>query len=509
MHNDCVMSRRGWFSPRGSASFDALLALIAAFLAVYFAVMWHMASVQHAQPGKSQPAAQTARASSEQAGMAARDARIASLEQQLEESTRATDELRRSVETLKAHSQARLTNAAAETAAGTAGAVKEAPAKEGTAAETRVEETGKDGRTVDELVGELKRKDKTIEDLGRKLDEALRQIEDLKKRLELMPILSKAGATRGAAPEAAQRGKAPKVATRGEAPEAAQRGEALAGDAVSGVDAPERTMPGISTPDRPTGQEREAAQAGAESDDEIREQLMRDAQRYIRPGGEQSLQARFVKRIPPTVAEGGTVIGSIRTVPTVAEGGTVIGPIRTVPTVAEGGAVVEPAVDEGGIAVEPGAHSAPRAYEPSRQFVVAEDAVARRRASHAFLEGGWLGGMCRGGLRILCAPALIPYGFAAGCATPFSADREMGGATNEAAYAAAGVIAAPATLTANVGSSAGGCAFETLSGVMDLCTLGFYGVHEQAFRDPWDCRPSVVQLLDPGDAALTPVQSRP
>ncbi|NLF40271.1 hypothetical protein GX586_12555 [bacterium] len=472
MHTCSSLSRNGLTRARGSASFDALLALIAAFLAVYFAVMWHMASAQHAHPGKSQPAAQTARASAEQAGLAARDARIASLEQQLEESTRATAELRRSVESLKEQAAATLTNAA-KAAASQAGAVKEEPGSEGNAAE------------------ELGKKDKIIEELGRKLDEALRQIEDLKKRLELMPILSKAGATRGAAPKVGQ------------------RGETIAGDAASGVDAPGRTMPGISTPGRSTGQEREAAQAGAGSDDEIREQLMRNAQRYIRPGGEQPLQARFVKRVPPTVAEGGTVIDSIRTVPTVAEGGTVIGPIRTVPTVAEGAAVVEPAVDEGGIVVEPSAHSAPRAYEPSRQFVVAEDAVARRRASHAFLEGGWLGGMCRGGLRILCAPALIPYGFAAGCATPFSADREMGGATNDAAYAAAGVIAAPAAMTANVGSSAGGCAFETISGVMDLCTLGFYGVHEQAFRDPWDCRPSVVQLLDPGDAASTPVQSRP
>ena len=113
----------------------------------------------------------------------------------------------------------------------------------------------------------------------------------------------------------------------------------------------------------------------------------------------------------------------------------------------------------------------------------------------AFLEQDGLAGMCRGGYRIVCAPALIPYTFALGLSVPFRSDPEMGGTTNYVWYAAAQTVAGPAAVAANTVSGAGGCCFEVLSGVADIVSLGYFGVRDREHRAPIDYRPYLLQLI--------------
>ena len=118
-----------------------------------------------------------------------------------------------------------------------------------------------------------------------------------------------------------------------------------------------------------------------------------------------------------------------------------------------------------------------------------------RRAPTSWLERRWLGGMCHGGLRLVTAPVLVPYGVVRGVTSPFWSDPEMGGDTNYALFAAAQTVVAPLALTWHSVVGAGTCGGDTLRGCGDIVTLGHYGVIEEQFVSTRDYRPYLLQLL--------------
>jgi hypothetical protein len=111
------------------------------------------------------------------------------------------------------------------------------------------------------------------------------------------------------------------------------------------------------------------------------------------------------------------------------------------------------------------------------------------------LDGPWLGGMVRGGTRLVCAPILVPYGVYSGFAVPFEADPRYGNATNYAVHVAAHTLLAPLTIAFNSAAGAGGCAVDALRGCADVCTFGWYGMVERPYDEPYDTRPYIAQVM--------------
>ena len=118
-----------------------------------------------------------------------------------------------------------------------------------------------------------------------------------------------------------------------------------------------------------------------------------------------------------------------------------------------------------------------------------------RGPTEGLFDGPWLGGMCRGGARIVCAPALVPYGLYSAFRVPFEADPEYGGATNYAMHVAAQTLMAPFTIAFNSAAGAGGCAADALRGCADVCTFGWYGMIERPYDAEPDTRPYVAAVL--------------
>jgi len=110
-------------------------------------------------------------------------------------------------------------------------------------------------------------------------------------------------------------------------------------------------------------------------------------------------------------------------------------------------------------------------------------------------QPGWPG-MWRGAARVMCAPLLVPYGVFSGVAGPWQADPELGGGTNKALHAASSGAVMPLSMTVGGVAGAGGCFCDTMRGVADLCSFGYYGMREEAFEDVPDARPYILQLVD-------------
>ena len=110
-----------------------------------------------------------------------------------------------------------------------------------------------------------------------------------------------------------------------------------------------------------------------------------------------------------------------------------------------------------------------------------------------FLQQAGLGGVCRGGLRLICAPALVPCTLVLGLTVPFRANPEMAGRTNYCAYAAVQSAVWPVVIVANTVVGTGQSCLETVRGLVEIISCGYYSGGQTRHPIP-DWRPAVLAL---------------
>ncbi len=144
-----------------------------------------------------------------------------------------------------------------------------------------------------------------------------------------------------------------------------------------------------------------------------------------------------------------------------------------------------------------------------------ENALAAESVTNApFLSQPGVGGVCRGFLRLITAPFVVPLSCVYGFTVPFTCDPELGGTTNYVVYSAVQTAATPLYVGANtlVGSCA--CGIEAARGLADIVFLGYYDLPDAKQPEAYDSRPYFIQIAENmshsrGELLLASVSSAP